>query len=258
MAAKSIRLRWPARCSACSSDLEAGRTAWWTAESKIVLCDNCHGNCCPSIIPTPADGVRRAGGSARREHRRRAARELAAQQKAAADDARWRHDVYQKRPVLGRLVAALTPKPVVGRQSQATRAWADGALGEEHVAPVLARCAGVRTVHDCRIPGSRANIDHIAIGPSGVFVTRLVDGIERQVEAVRRAVQGPGADLVPVTPVLCFVAAEWPMLRRTQSVRGVIVTWPRALAKLVMTPGALTADDTARYAASVATVLPGA
>ncbi len=187
-------------------------------------------------------------------------------------------------------MTAFTPKPVVGRQSQATRAWADGALGEEHVARVLAGCSGVRTVHDRRIPDSRANIDHIAIGPSGVFVvdakrysgrvegrqvggwlrrderlyvagrdrTKLVGGLERQVEAVRRALQANEGEVVPVTPVLCFVGAEWPILRRTQTVGGVIVTWPRALAKLVMNPGALTADDTARLATSVVTVLPDA
>ncbi|MDQ4090377.1 MAG: NERD domain-containing protein [Actinomycetota bacterium] len=192
--------------------------------------------------------------------------------------------------MLGRVVTAFTAKPVVGRQSQATRAWADGALGEEHVARVLARCSGVRTVHDCRMSGSRANIDHIAIGPSGVFVidakrysglverrdvggwlrsderlyvarrdrTKLVDGLQRQVEAVRRALQDQEGEVVPVTPVLCFVGAEWPMLRRTRRVRGVIVTWPMALAKLVTAPGALTADDTARLATSVAAGLPDA
>jgi hypothetical protein len=254
------------------------------------LCDTCHADRCASSSPAPGDGGRPAGGSARREHFWRAARELATQQKAAAEDARWRRDLQQKRPVLGRVVTGLTPKPVVGRQSQATTAWAKGALGEEQVASVLVGCSGVRTVHDRRIPGSRANIDHVAIGPSGVFVidakrysglverrdvggwlrrderlyvagrdrTKLVDGLERQVEAVTRAIQGQEAADSAVIPVLSFVGAEWPMLRRTQTVRGVIVTWPEALAKLVMTPGALSAHDTARLATSIATVLADA
>lgn len=51
-----------------------------------------------------------------------------------------------------------------------TEAWRKGAEGEEMTARTLAKLpAGYVALHDLRIPGSRANIDHLVIGPSGVF-----------------------------------------------------------------------------------------
>src|SRR5215212_9270487 len=53
------------------------------------------------------------------------------------------------------------------------RAWATGAAGEEENAARLERLlaeAPVSVLHDRHLPGQRANIDHIAIGPSGVTV----------------------------------------------------------------------------------------
>ena len=152
-------------------------------------------------------------------------------------------------------MTALRPKPVVGPQSQFTRAWAKGAHGEEQVARVLDRCEGVCTVHDCRVPGLRANIDHIAVGPSGIFAidtkcysavverrdlggwfrrderlyvagrdcTKLVDAMDRQVNVVRQAVEAHEDTGVSVTPLLCFVGAEWPLLRRPPHIGGVLV-----------------------------------
>jgi hypothetical protein len=50
--------------------------------------------------------------------------------------------------------------------------WMRGAAGEEATARLLARLPARRWVvrHDLRIPGSRANLDHLVIGPSGVWV----------------------------------------------------------------------------------------
>ncbi len=53
------------------------------------------------------------------------------------------------------------------------RAWAAGAEGERRVADVLAHLTryGWTVLHDVRWPGrQRANLDHVAIGPGGVFV----------------------------------------------------------------------------------------
>src|SRR6266571_1114104 len=94
-------------------------------------------------------------------------------------------------------------------------------------------------LHDRRIPGSRANIDHIVVAPWGVFVidaknykgrvekrdrggffstdhrlyvggrdkTALVAGVTKQVEAVRAAL---GDELAngPICKTICFVAAD--------------------------------------------------
>jgi hypothetical protein len=53
---------------------------------------------------------------------------------------------------------------------RSTEAWAKGAAGERRTASDLARLPTAFVVlHDLRMPGSRANIDHLVIGPTGVF-----------------------------------------------------------------------------------------
>jgi hypothetical protein len=51
-------------------------------------------------------------------------------------------------------------------------AWRRGAAGERHTARLLDPLErhGWAVLHDLAIPGSRANIDHLVIGPGGVFV----------------------------------------------------------------------------------------
>jgi hypothetical protein len=101
----------------------------------------------------------------------------------------------------------------------------------------LARgCPEAVLLHDRRIPGSRANIDHIAIVASGIHVidtkryrgkvsvrnplfgearlivagrdrTRLIAGLERQVSVVQACLQELDVE-VPVHGCLCFVAPE--------------------------------------------------
>ncbi len=50
--------------------------------------------------------------------------------------------------------------------------WARGAAGELATAALLARLSSRRwtVLHDLAVPGSRANIDHLVIGPTGVWV----------------------------------------------------------------------------------------
>ena len=92
-----------------------------------------------------------AGGSAHREHQRRKSnRETRVK------------DRFGRR--LGGAILAITDEP------QSTRAWATGARGEEKLAKALEGIDGLRVLHDRRVHGSRANIDHIAVAPAGVFV----------------------------------------------------------------------------------------
>jgi hypothetical protein len=58
------------------------------------------------------------------------------------------------------------------RVSPETRAWRRGANGERRTARLLASLErrGWAVLHDLAIPGSAANIDHLVIGPGGVFV----------------------------------------------------------------------------------------
>jgi hypothetical protein len=55
--------------------------------------------------------------------------------------------------------------------SPETLAWQRGAEGERHVARLLEPLVqqGWGVSHDLRVPGSKANIDHVVIGPPGIF-----------------------------------------------------------------------------------------
>jgi hypothetical protein len=226
----------------------------------------------------------RAGASARREHERRARRELEKKQQRIDTDLEWRKQVKAKVPVLGHVAAALTPKPTIGPESQATRAWKVGEAGERRVAEILDACS-VIALHDRRVPRSSANIDHIAIGPAGIYVidakkytgriekrdlggffkaderlyvrgrdrTKLVEAVRKQCDVVRAAL-GDRAASAPIRGILCFVGAEWPGLRmKPISVGGVTSVWPKGLPKLVEVPGPLdrqAIEDTARMLAA--------
>lgn len=60
----------------------------------------------------------------------------------------------------------------LGEAPQHETAWVRGAVGEEHVGAFLEKHLDPGTVllNDRSIPRSRANIDHIAIAPAGVWV----------------------------------------------------------------------------------------
>lgn len=263
---KLMEIRRDDRCSACGVELLAGSTAYWIRPKRIVRCVPCQTELSESDAPRRDP----AGESAQREYDKRSARELAKKERRVAEDAEWREAIKEQRPVLGRIASALTSKPQITPESQATQAWKVGAEGERRVAEVLEGAAGVEVLHDRLVPGSRANIDHIAIGPSGVFVidakkytgqveardvgglfrtdvrlyvnkrdrTKLVDGVLRQVEVVRHAL---GADLadVEVQGVLCFVGCEWGWIRRTKRVNGVTALWPASLPDHVSVAGSL-------------------
>ena len=112
-------------------------------------------------------------------------------------------------------------------------AYERGALGEERTARALAALPEQdwRVFHDVHWPGRRyANVDHVVVGPGGVFVidskawtgdVAVVDGVLRQnghrrerhvlgaVDAAM-AVAGlvPGLEPTAVKPVLCFDREE--------------------------------------------------
>jgi Nuclease-related domain len=79
-------------------------------------------------------------------------------------------------PRLGLVVAALAAV-VVGwglrfRPSPDAVAWRRGAAGERRTARLLGPLErqGWAVLHDLAVPGSQANLDHLVIGPAGVFV----------------------------------------------------------------------------------------
>ena len=260
----------PDRCAECSTELPAGTNAYWLKDRRVVVCTGCYAEpqamASPLAVPADAAPVAEvksgiAGGSALREYDKRSERELARKQKRVAEDAEWRTSIKAQRPVLGRIATAVTPRPQVGPEAQATTAWKTGAEGESRVAEVLAGVSGVEVLHDRLVPGKGgANIDHIVVGPSGVFVvdakkysgrlevrdvggmfrtdlrlyvagrdrTKTVNAVLGEVEVVRTALGDEFAD-VPVRGVLCFIGCDWGLLMRTKELRTVTALWPLAL-----------------------------
>ena len=74
--------------------------------------------------------------------------------------------------VLGALAAVAAGWGLRFRTSADAKAWRRGAAGEQRTARRLAGLErqGWVVLHDLAVPGSRANLDHLVIGPGGVFV----------------------------------------------------------------------------------------
>lgn len=295
---RALRLRYPDTCKTCETEVPKGERAWWSSNDKTVQCEGCHdgpdgpddGDETPALpedqtqvrdadVNTALGGEQdrpdsAAGASAQREYDRRAARERARQEAALERDAQQRAARREARPVLGRLVNALVERPPEPSESQSTQAWKVGAAGERRVAEIL-DATSCFVLHDRRVPNSKANIDHLTVGPSGVFVidakkyadkqlevrdkgtffkpdprlyvggrdqTKLVTSVKRQVEVVRSALEGTD---VTIHAVLCFVGARWPGVFSNKPLRvsDVTATYPVALGKLVAQEGSLTADQ---------------
>jgi len=81
----------------------------------------------------------------------------------------------------------------------AEQAWGTGAEGEEHVGRLLnkLRKAGWLVMHDLEISHTGRNVDHLAIGPTGVFVieTKKLSG-EVRVNGPSIKVNGYSQDYV--------------------------------------------------------------
>lgn len=214
-----------------------------------------------------------AGAGARRELERR-------RQKREAK-------TREAHPHIGDLLLRFQEAP------QTEKAWQTGAVGEEAVASHLAKtCPDVLVLHDRRMPRSRANIDHIAIAPSGVLVidakrhkgkievrkpwfgdaklviagrdkTKLIDGLKRQVDAVRAglAVIEQG---VPVSGCFCFINPDGqaggsgiPLLR-TLSIDGFPLYYPRRLSKRLNQEGPLGGEQVKVLAEALVELFPAA
>jgi hypothetical protein len=74
--------------------------------------------------------------------------------------------------VLGALAAMAAGWTLRFQPSPEAVAWRRGAAGERRTARVLAALErqGWAVLHDLAVPGSPANLDHLVIGPGGVFV----------------------------------------------------------------------------------------
>lgn len=271
---KRMRLRYAGTCRVCGAELQAKADAIYERTTKTVRCLDCstdaHEVEAP-FGPEPAGVVEvgTPGASARREFERR--------------QGKREERIRAEHPKLGGLILALGDDP------QSTKAWDVGAVGEERVGTRLNELASesLRVLHDRHIKGSRANIDHIAVAATGVYVidpkrykgrpslkveggllrprvekllvgtrdcTKLVDGVLKQVAVVHGIV----GDEVPVHGVLCFVDADWPLIGGSFTTRDVEALRPRKLYPKLQAAGPLTVDAVADLHRTLAAGLPRA
>lgn len=194
--------------------------------------------------------------------------------------------------VFAAMAAVAMARALWGRR-QSTESWSVGSRGERAEAAHLAALngEGIVVIHDCRIPGSKANIDHIAVSSSGVYVidakvtkgavsarttgpiwnrgsgklyfggrdrSAVLEGMNHQVNVVSGALGNEMLDEVPIHPMVVVVGAEWKWLAKPLRVRGVWVGWPKAMVKFVDREGPISPAMIRRLATTLAVNLPGA
>jgi hypothetical protein len=139
----------------------------------------------PTVVAEPPSGsLGTPGRSALAEYRRRRALELAAWTRSLA----WRAPLVAAAGAVGQVLAAQVGLPRFGlpglvmaalvgwrlrfRPSEQARTWQRGAHGERQTARLLNRLPreGFVVFHDLAVPDSPANVDHLVIGPTGVFI----------------------------------------------------------------------------------------
>ena len=283
MAPKLIRLRYPGTCSQCSRALPPGSREWWDSDLRTTICVECHPNdgSGPAHTDTP-NQVKRvepttgfaavtgvAGASARQMYEQKHSR------RELQIDLRW-----------GRLAGVVK---LMSDDPQSTKAWAKGSEGERRLAADLTKRVGDRAVllHDRKVPGTRANIDHLAVAASGIWIidaknykgkverrdvggwlktdrhlyvngrdqSKLIAGLARQINAVLEVI---GGSEIPVHAALCFVDSEWGLLAKPFQHAGVWVTWPKKLSEMIAAPGSLPTEDVVHIADRLASGLPPA
>jgi hypothetical protein len=209
----------------------------------------------------------RPGASARAEFERRRTR-----------------DAQRRRKTFGRYLAPVIR--VLTAERPTTAVWDRGGRQEERVGEYLTDAIGPAGIvlHDRKIRGTRSNIDHIAVVPSGVWVidtkqykgrvsqrttggwlvarpalfvnghnrTSLIPAVRRQAVLVQEVV----GKRIPVHAVLCFADANWGPLGAPFSLGGVTVTWARRLADSLGVAGAMDHRAMAELASRIGAAFP--
>jgi hypothetical protein len=173
--------------------------------------------------------------------------------------------------------------PLAPIESVPAAKWRRGVEGERRTAQLLAplRNLGWTVLHDRRIPGSAANVDHLVVGPSGVWVvdSKLWQGrvkvmgdgrlwygrrcLDDDLRVLRWATGEVGRALgvrkhaapVPIHSVLCVHGARLP--RAQLLLDDVTLAAPEALRDLLRSASpCLTVCEVERLAAKSARCLP--
>ena len=178
-----------------------------------------------------------------------------------------RHSSLRRRR--GRLTTLLE---ALSADSRFESQWARRAASEERARrlELLLAGSGIRLLNDRRVPGARATVDHLAVGPQGVTVIRaahengrarvaggrllvndddrttLVLDVLRQVEVIRLGLAS--SPNLPVTGAICWVEPDGLPRLRKLSLNGVWIDGPRALAEELRRPGPVTAERARKIA----------
>jgi hypothetical protein len=139
--------------------------------------------------------------------------------------------------------------------------WARTAETEERARRLegLLAGSGVRLLSGRRVPGARATLDHVAVGPRGVTViaavhasgrariadgrlvidgddrTTLVRDVMRQVEVIRLGLAA--SPNIPVNGAICWVEPDGLPRVRKLELGGILIDGPRAIAEELRRPG---------------------
>ena len=220
---KIIKSRFPSKCFLCNIIISKGVDIKYYSESKSVSCLEC----------LKSNSFGEAGKSAN--------------DKALQIELKRKESV-ESIPLIGKSIY-----PFLGKSKEAAK-WAKGAVGEKTVGRVLDELAlenNFVAIHDRRIPGSKANIDHMLITPKGVFIIdaknykglvelrktgsflipgkqslfvngknrdNLVEAVKWQVGVVESSVSHYN---VVVIGVLAFTQNNWPWVGKPKLIDGV-------------------------------------
>lgn len=180
----------------------------------------------------------------------------------------------RRRRRLGALLEALSADSLYETR------WARRAESEERARRLEALLAGsgIHLLNDRRVPGARATVDHLAVGPQGVTVidavheggrARVVDGrllvdgddrtklvldVLRQVEVIRLGLAA--SPTIPVSGAICWVEPDGLPRLRTLTLDGVLIDGPRALAEDLRRPGPVSAKRSRQIAGVLDRRLP--
>jgi hypothetical protein len=258
---RELALRYAGVCARCGRSLPVGTQAVYNFSTRTVQCTVCPATDDPGI----------PGASAQAEaDRRKAKREINAKRTLGN--------------ILGGVLLATKGEP------QTTLAWEIGAYGERKLAEILAGVPNAKLLHDRRIPGTRANLDHLLVAPAGVFVVdcklhrgrihlrnkggffsndlRLYVGSRDrsamaektiwQVEVVQQALEEAGFKPAPlIVPVICFVDGSWQInFPPPQQFEGVWLEDGRSITRFVAGRPVLDADTIARVHHALAMRFP--
>ena len=235
---KQITARRLSMCEVCSKEIEKGQPLVWSRAKSAVRCIGCQNI---SVEKKPVKKISKvvgeAGASAKRQYKTRSAKDSS--------------KVEFLHPRLAKLLR------VDNVDSQTTKNWAKGAVGEEKVGGFLRKFIkknGGVLLNDRQVPGTKKNLDHILITENAVFVidaknwsgtisvksvarnsevkeilylnsynqTKTVEKMKDQVEVVKQALK-VGGFKVEAIGYLIFYGVDWPKKGIPTQVDGVLI-----------------------------------